>query len=104
MVIAVLFAFASASLTHLGTHSTVVDSELRTTAHQCRCHPTKLRAIAIQTNALGHRRAIRFAQATIGAIFTGLGAADARRDTLGKVLALHDRIRLLGAYLLDTAC
>ena len=81
MIVVVLGAFRGAFVADLCAQAADVARKIRLAAHECRRHRTDLRTVATQTDTLGHRLDMWFAEAGIGTMLARPGAIETGRNT-----------------------
>lgn len=86
----VLLALGTARVAHFGAEPAQVDREPCIAAHPGRGCPADLRAIAIQSDALGHLLHMCFAQTGGRTLLARLGALDTRFNTRDVSMVNHD--------------
>lgn len=99
MVHVVLGALRTARFTDIRADATELLGKLRIPAHERRGHPADFGAVAVEPDALGHRRQATFPEARIGTVLASPGAFDTGLDAGSKFFMghgefLHDRVGL----------
>ena len=81
MLVRVLLAFGGARIARRRTRATQINREWPTARHRSDRRRARIGAVAIEANALHHRRDVRFAETRIAAPLARHEALDAGRQT-----------------------